>query len=37
MKEVRKIELSVVEDRNILKWKVSIMKDGRIVGFIKPI
>jgi len=37
MKEIKKIEIALVEDRNILKWKVNVMKDGIIKGMIKPI
>jgi hypothetical protein len=37
MKVLREVKISLIEDRNILKWNVQLVKDGRIFGFIKPV
>ena len=37
MKELRKIEIALIEDRNVLKWKVIAVKDGIFRGIIRPI
>jgi hypothetical protein len=37
MKEIKKIEITLVEDRNLLKWRVNLVKDNLIFGCIKPI
>jgi len=37
MKVIRKIEIDLVEDRKILKWRVNLIKNNVIVGWFKPI
>jgi hypothetical protein len=37
MKVLREIKIALVEDRNVLKWNIQAVKDGRIFGVIKPI
>jgi len=37
MKVLREIKVALVEDRNVLKWNIQVVKDGRIFGFIKPL
>jgi hypothetical protein len=37
MKVLREVKISLIEDRNILKWSVQLVKDGRIFGFIRPV
>ena len=37
MKVLREVKISLIEDRNILKWNVQLVKDGRIFGFIRPV
>ncbi len=29
--------LSLVEDRGLLKWRVNLIKENRIVGWLKPV
>jgi hypothetical protein len=36
MKELRKAEITLVEDRNLLKWRVNLVKGDYILGWIKP-
>ena len=31
------ITLSLLEDRGQLKWRVNLIKENRVVGFLKPI
>ncbi|MFH7881027.1 MAG: hypothetical protein QXI09_03410 [Candidatus Aenigmatarchaeota archaeon] len=37
MKIIKEIKISLIEDRNVMKWYVSLTKDGKCFGFIKPI
>jgi hypothetical protein len=37
MKVLREIKIALVEDRNVLKWKIQVVKDGRMFGIIKPL
>lgn len=37
MKELRKIEISLIEDRNILKWRVNFVKQNHVFGWLKPV
>jgi hypothetical protein len=37
MKVLREIKVALVEDRNVLKWNIQVVKDGRIFGVIKPL
>jgi hypothetical protein len=37
MKELGTMICSLMEDRNQLKWKVNVIKDNRVMGFIKPV
>jgi hypothetical protein len=37
MKVLREIKIALVEDRNVLKWNIQVVKDGRIFGVIKPL
>lgn len=37
MKTIKEMKISLVEDRNILKWNVQLMTNGKIYGFIKPV
>jgi len=37
MKEIGRLEASLVEDRNTLKWKVNLVKDNLILGWMKPV
>jgi hypothetical protein len=30
------MDAKLIEDRNVLKWRINIIKDGRVYGFIKP-
>jgi len=36
MKTIKEVKVALVEDRNILKWKVQLVKEGRVFGFIRP-
>jgi hypothetical protein len=37
MKVLREIKIALVEDRNVLKWNIQFVKDGKIFGVIKPL
>jgi len=37
MKEIKRVDVALVEDRNTLKWRVNLMFDGRYLGFIRPV
>jgi hypothetical protein len=37
LKVLRKIEIELVKDRNILKWRVNLIKDNLIFGWLKPV
>ena len=30
------MDAKLIEDRNVLKWRINVVKDGRVYGFIKP-
>lgn len=36
MKCVGKIIVELIEDRNVKKWRVNLIKNNHIRGFIKP-
>ncbi len=36
MKEIAKLQITLLEDRNVKKVKVLVKKGNRIYGFIKP-
>ena len=37
MKEIGKLEASLVQDRDVLKWKVNLVRKDFILGWIKPV
>jgi hypothetical protein len=37
MEELAKFELSLVKDRNLLKWKINLVKKNYMFGFLRPI
>jgi len=36
MKEMGTMIVSLVEDRNILKWRINLIKGNKINGFLRP-
>jgi hypothetical protein len=37
MKELGRLEASLIEDRDVLKWKVNLIRRDCILGWIKPV
>jgi len=37
MKELRKAEITLVEDRNLLKWRINLVKGNYVIGCLKPV
>jgi len=37
MKELRSVHITLVKDRNILKWKVNLIKGNVVLGWLKPV
>jgi len=37
MKIIRKIEIDLVQDRKILKWRINLIKNNVIIGCLKPV
>jgi len=37
MKELEKAEITLIEDRNLLKWRINLVKGNHIMGWIKPV
>ena len=37
MREIKRIDVALVEDRSVLKWRVNLMTDGKLLGFIRPV
>ena len=37
MKELRLLEISLIKDRDIFKWRVNLVKENHIFGWIKPV
>jgi len=37
MKEIGRLEASLMEDRDTLKWKVNLIRKDFIMGWIKPV
>ncbi|MEM5875025.1 MAG: hypothetical protein QXW01_01735 [Candidatus Aenigmatarchaeota archaeon] len=36
MKIIKEIKISLIEDRNTMKWYVTLMNEGKYFGFIRP-
>ena len=37
MKNLKTLEISLIRDRDVLKWKVNLVKGDYIFGWIKPV
>jgi hypothetical protein len=37
MEEIAVMNMSLLRDRQILKWRVNLVKEGKIFGFLKPV
>jgi len=37
MKKLRSLEISLIKDRDIFKWRVNLVKENYILGWIKPV
>jgi len=37
MEELKGIQITLVKDRNILKWRVNLIKGNVIFGWLKPV
>ena len=37
MNELASVHATLIRDRNVLKWRVNLVRDGRVFGFIKPV
>jgi hypothetical protein len=37
MEEIAAITMSLLRDRQILKWRVNLVKGGKVFGFLKPV
>jgi len=37
MNEIASLHATLLKDRNVLKWRVNLVRDGRIYGFLKPV
>jgi hypothetical protein len=37
MIKLRTLEISLIKDRNLLKWRVNLVKGNYIFGWIKPV
>jgi len=37
MEEIAAISMSLLRDRQQLKWRVNLIKNGRVFGFLKPV
>lgn len=37
MKEIATFTVSLIKDRNVLKWRVNFVKNGKVFGWLKPI
>jgi hypothetical protein len=37
MKEIATAQMSLINDRNVLKWRVNLVKGDRLFGFIRPV
>jgi hypothetical protein len=36
MRELERVEVTLIEDRNLLKWRINLIKGNYILGWIKP-
>jgi hypothetical protein len=36
MNEIASVYARLISDRNVLKWQVNLVRDGKIFGFMKP-
>jgi len=37
MNELASINATLINDRDVLKWRVNLVKDGKLYGFMKPV
>jgi len=37
MKELKQMEITLLEDQGVLKWRVNLVKGNLIFGWIKPV
>ncbi|HLC39365.1 MAG TPA: hypothetical protein VJJ76_00600 [archaeon] len=37
LKEIASVHATLIKDRNVLKWRVNLVRDGKIYGFLKPV
>jgi hypothetical protein len=37
MRELEKAEITLIEDRNLLKWRVNFIKGNHVTGCLKPV
>jgi len=37
MIELKTLEISLIKDRDIFKWRVNLVKENYIFGWIKPV
>jgi hypothetical protein len=37
MIELERAEVSLIEDRHLLKWRINVVKGNYIFGWIKPV
>jgi len=36
IRELAMMNVSLVQDRGMLKWRVNMVRDGRVFGFMRP-
>lgn len=37
IRELATINMRLIDDRNVIKCRVNMIKNGRLIGFIKPV
>jgi hypothetical protein len=37
MRELERAEVTLIEDRNLLKWRINLIKRNYVLGWIKPV
>ena len=37
MKEIAEMNITLIEDRGALRYRVTTIKDGKVMGFFKPV
>jgi len=37
MNELADVHMTLIKDRNVLKWRMNVVKGNRMFGFIRPV